>query len=214
MSPEDSWESHAFDTVKGSDYLADQDVSETRELYSVPVAGPAVSGVKLNGGLVTGGDVLDFKISPDSEWVVYRADQQIDDHPFGYRAPLAGPSGSDEGIWSAPDTSGPSTGEYDIDAAGRQVVIRGGWAWVDSVNRLWVCRLSAMPDFGGLILSDPPVANGEVRSFYLDSTGTRAVYRADQDIDEKFEIYSVTLPMLFADDFESGTTSSWSRTSG
>jgi succinate dehydrogenase / fumarate reductase flavoprotein subunit len=28
MSIEDSWESHAFDTVKGSDYLADQDVVE------------------------------------------------------------------------------------------------------------------------------------------------------------------------------------------
>jgi succinate dehydrogenase / fumarate reductase flavoprotein subunit len=28
LSPEDSWESHAFDTVKGSDYLADQDVVE------------------------------------------------------------------------------------------------------------------------------------------------------------------------------------------
>jgi succinate dehydrogenase / fumarate reductase flavoprotein subunit len=28
MSPEDSWESHAFDTVKGSDYLGDQDVIE------------------------------------------------------------------------------------------------------------------------------------------------------------------------------------------
>ncbi|MHA1479819.1 MAG: FAD-dependent oxidoreductase, partial [Candidatus Thorarchaeota archaeon] len=28
MNPEDSWESHAFDTVKGSDYLADQDVVE------------------------------------------------------------------------------------------------------------------------------------------------------------------------------------------
>ncbi|MFX1273287.1 MAG: FAD-dependent oxidoreductase, partial [Promethearchaeota archaeon] len=28
LSPEDSWESHAFDTVKGSDYLSDQDVVE------------------------------------------------------------------------------------------------------------------------------------------------------------------------------------------
>jgi succinate dehydrogenase / fumarate reductase flavoprotein subunit len=28
MSPDDSWESHAYDTVKGSDYLADQDAVE------------------------------------------------------------------------------------------------------------------------------------------------------------------------------------------
>src|SRR4051794_13700436 len=28
LNPEDTWESHAFDTVKGSDYLADQDAIE------------------------------------------------------------------------------------------------------------------------------------------------------------------------------------------
>ncbi len=28
LNPEDTWESHAFDTIKGSDYLADQDAVE------------------------------------------------------------------------------------------------------------------------------------------------------------------------------------------
>src|SRR6202008_689743 len=28
LDPEDTWESHAFDTVKGSDYLGDQDAIE------------------------------------------------------------------------------------------------------------------------------------------------------------------------------------------
>src|SRR5687767_15222553 len=28
LNPDDSWESHAFDTIKGSDYLADQDSVE------------------------------------------------------------------------------------------------------------------------------------------------------------------------------------------
>ena len=28
LDPEDSWESHAYDTVKGSDYLGDQDAIE------------------------------------------------------------------------------------------------------------------------------------------------------------------------------------------
>ena len=28
LNPEDSWESHAFDTIKGSDYLGDQDAIE------------------------------------------------------------------------------------------------------------------------------------------------------------------------------------------
>ena len=28
LNPDDSWESHAFDTIKGSDYLGDQDAIE------------------------------------------------------------------------------------------------------------------------------------------------------------------------------------------
>jgi succinate dehydrogenase / fumarate reductase flavoprotein subunit len=28
LNPEDTWESHAFDTIKGSDYLGDQDAIE------------------------------------------------------------------------------------------------------------------------------------------------------------------------------------------
>ncbi|HEY9705682.1 MAG TPA: FAD-binding protein, partial [Allocoleopsis sp.] len=37
VDSEDTWESHAFDTVKGSDYLADQDAVEilTKEAPSV-----------------------------------------------------------------------------------------------------------------------------------------------------------------------------------
>lgn len=39
VDPEDSWESHAFDTVKGSDYLADQDAVEilTKEAPNVVI---------------------------------------------------------------------------------------------------------------------------------------------------------------------------------
>jgi succinate dehydrogenase / fumarate reductase flavoprotein subunit len=39
VDPEDSWKAHAFDTVKGSDYLADQDAVEilTREAPGVVI---------------------------------------------------------------------------------------------------------------------------------------------------------------------------------
>lgn len=49
----------------------------TFELYGVPLAGG--DSVKLNAPLVTGGDVYDFQFSPNSNWIIYRADQDIDE---------------------------------------------------------------------------------------------------------------------------------------
>ena len=50
LNPEDTWESHAFDTVKGSDYLGDQDAIEimsreapTRSCTSSTSASPSTA---------------------------------------------------------------------------------------------------------------------------------------------------------------------------
>jgi Tol biopolymer transport system component len=65
-------------------YIADQDSNDVDELYSVPLAGPASAGVKLNGSLVANGDVgfapaqSYFSISPNSTRVIYLADQDTD----------------------------------------------------------------------------------------------------------------------------------------
>ena len=47
-------------------YQANQDTPTAFELYSVPIGGPATNGIKLNRALVALGNVVDFKISPDS----------------------------------------------------------------------------------------------------------------------------------------------------
>ena len=59
-------------------YWADQDTNDVFELYSRPADGSGAA-VKLNGPLVAGGDVADFRIAPDSSRVVYRADQSTDE---------------------------------------------------------------------------------------------------------------------------------------
>ena len=46
--------------------------------------------VKLNSPLVTSGNLLDSQISSDSQWVVYRADQDIDGVSEIYSIPIAG----------------------------------------------------------------------------------------------------------------------------
>ena len=70
-------------------YRAKQDQADVNELYSVPIAGPASATVKLNSPLVAGGEVLGFEISPDSQRVVYSADQAIDNIDELYSVPLS-----------------------------------------------------------------------------------------------------------------------------
>ena len=78
-------------------YGADQDSNNVYELYSTPLVGPATDGIKLSKLLTVGGDVIDFEVSPDSRWVVYRAYQDQNELFELHRVPLYGvrrPSGS------------------------------------------------------------------------------------------------------------------------
>lgn len=69
-------------------YIANQDTNDVYELYSVSINGGSTT--KLNGALVSDGDVSSFKISSDSNYVVYQADQQIDRVPELYSVPVTG----------------------------------------------------------------------------------------------------------------------------
>lgn len=73
-------------------YRGDQDTDEVYELYSVPLAGPASEGIKLNESLVAGGevDLYNYQISADSSYVIYVADQEVDNRDELYRVPLEG----------------------------------------------------------------------------------------------------------------------------
>jgi Tol biopolymer transport system component len=71
-------------------YMADQDIDELVELYSVPIDGSGAA-VKLNGSLKTGnGSIGGFKISQDSSRVAYTADQDVEFLRELYSVPLDG----------------------------------------------------------------------------------------------------------------------------
>ena len=70
-------------------YMADQEVDQRSELFSVPLDGSAPA-TKLNGPLTENGDVERFEVSPDAAHVVFLANQPVAGPRVLYSAPTAG----------------------------------------------------------------------------------------------------------------------------
>jgi hypothetical protein len=188
-------------------YLADEQIDEAFFLYSVPIAGGPIT--RLNAPPVAGGDVLDFAISPASDWVVYLADELIDGFPMGFRAQIDGPPSSSEVIWYEAYAV-----DWRIDAPRGRVVVLGNEALVDSVVRPWSFPLDGvpMPNSGTELVPkaafDP---DGDADSLVVGADGT-VLYHGDQTVDQQLDLYSVPA-FVFWDGFESGDVSRWSASS-
>lgn len=171
-------------------YVADQEVDDRFELYSVPLAGGPV--VKLNGPMVAGGDVLAsntialLHISPDSSRVVYRADELLDGDFQLLSVPLAGgPRVSLSGALPPGRVLGtPISISAD---SGRVAYMLGNAQPFDGFE------LYAVPLAGGaqVRLDAPLVTSSSVVDFWI--TADRAVYRGDMDLTDVDELYGVPL---------------------
>ncbi|MSR62706.1 MAG: hypothetical protein EXS08_09725 [Planctomycetes bacterium] len=169
--------------------LSDGEENERFELYAVPADGSAAA-VKLNGALVAGGDVTaPFELSGDGRWLVYRADQEVDEQFELYAVPLDGSAG--------PRRLDPQTHVYgDCDAFqltpdSTRVVFLSDRAVRDK------SELYAVPIDGSgapVRVSAPLVAGGDVEpAFQLSADSTRVVYLADQDVNDVPEVCSAPL---------------------
>ena len=170
------------------------------ELYGVPVAGGSPP-VRLNSPLVHGGGVLEFALAPAGDRAVYRANGDL----FGIRelysvpvdasaaavklnAPLV-PTGDVESVAMSdfiPD--------FEISPDGTRVVYLADQENPNVVELFSVpIDASAAPTRLNGDLGTPTVA-GDVTGFVLAAAGEHAVYRADQDDDEVFELHGLALP--------------------
>lgn len=161
-------------------YLADQDVDEIYELYSVPLAGGAAT--KLSGPMVAAGDVTHASISPDGARVVYRADQDSDQRYEVYSVPLTG--GPVTKLNGALVTDG-DVASFLIGPDGQRVVYFADQG-TDGVDELYSVPIAGGP---AVRLNGNLVAGGDVESARISPDGTRVVYRADQVVDERLELY-------------------------
>jgi Tol biopolymer transport system component len=165
-------------------YVADVDVDEQYELYSVPITG--TTPIKLNATLIAGGSILYFAVTPDSQYVVYTADQEVMGRSDLYRVPITGgPSVRLNGALVA----GGNVLNHKIDPDNMRVVYLADQEMND------VYEIYSVPIAGGsaVKLNSGLTAGGDVLNFDIDPFGSQVVYIADQIVNDRYEIYGVPI---------------------
>ncbi len=148
-----------------------------RHLYTVPLS-RGETPVRLNGPLVQNGDVEDFVISPNSTFVMYKADQNVNDVNQLFRVPLAG------GPVTTIASSG-GVGEIAIASTSDHVVYVVGSGY--SRTNLFSVVAGGQPVRLNAILGGGPT----VREFQLSPDGQHVIFLADPEPNDVIELYSV-----------------------
>jgi len=171
-------------------YIADQSNDDVFEIFQTVLATGVNS--KLNPPYTppTGQDVDAFVILPDSTGVVYRADQDpAANDVFQLYVELFATPGTNNPAISGVLGPGQSVKAFATTSDNQKVVY--------IANRpLNSDRLFAVPTGGGASIQLNTVSgtnpnNANVTGFAVTPNGLSVVYRADQDTDEVFELYSV-----------------------
>lgn len=164
-------------------YVADAAVAGRFELWSVPIAGG--TAVKLNGALVSGGDVLEVAPSPAGGVAIYIADQQVDARRELYIVPLAGGAATK---LNATLAAGREIGGAVFTPSGERIVYAESDISGGTLRELW----SVAPDGSGRVALLPAMTSGGAIT-WLGFDDDHLAYVADQLVDERFELFSVPL---------------------
>lgn len=180
-------------------YRAEQDDPEKRELYIIPIDGPTGTAMKLNKTLTPGGnvglaspDLRSFRFSPDGSRIVYFATQDDPNLYELYSVPAAGPA--DAGVKLnrplIPGSVGIRYYSYRISPNGQWVVYM---AEQDAYANELYCVPIDGPSSDVIKLNGPLVEDGGVNNLAVSPDSQRVVYRADQQVQAQFELYSVPI---------------------
>ena len=163
-------------------YRANQDLNASFDVYSIAIdgSGPSVNLSGVGGG---GLRIQTVKFGPDSTCAYYRADPDNDGLFTLFRAPL---DGSAPALTLSGGSSGVDVESFQLSPDGTRVVYVAHHANAD--------RLYSVPSSGQsdpTLLAGPLVGYGNVVEYELSRDGTHVVYRADQDVNELFELFVV-----------------------
>lgn len=194
-------------------YIADQASDERFFPYAVPIAGPDSAAVSLyQGVLLISGDALDLAFTPDSANVVFRMDLAVDQRFDLYWAPVDG-SAVQSRITNRGSNPAPARSvafRWYVHPDGERVLYQfDEFATLDE-RGIGEQRL-LNPYTADARLNGVPVTGGKVTYFELFPDGAGLIYRADETVDEKFELFTTDLRLL-GNGFEEGTTNAWPDT--
>ncbi len=201
QEPQEYGEVHGYLVSDDGDtvvFYGDLETDGISEIYYADLIGDApATPVKVNGTLVSGGEVDGvFNLSANGETLVYVADQETDEKNELYYVDLSGASPAapvkisgtlpvDHIVWYK---SQPQVSED-----GNRVIYLAGDSTSDTYE-LYLVDLSGVTPTTPVKISGALASGGRVADTVVFSAdGRTAVYRADQDTDEVFEIYSVDL---------------------
>lgn len=175
-------------------YIADQDLDNLPQLYSVPISGGTPTRLS-EAAFIFVFPVFDFKISQDSKHVVFTQDLNISTlDPQGPPAnvrmvsvPIAGGDNIDLSEGAANDTR--EVSRFSISSDSQRVV------YISDKDTDGVYELYSSLITGGTLtkLNTNLPIGGQVISFNISTDNQRVVYRSDQNIDNTFELYSVPI---------------------
>ena len=139
-------------------FLGDVTTFDKIELWSVPVAGPSTSAVKLNSALNSTGDVTAHSDGLGGS-VAYIADPSADEVFNAYLVPIAGPSSSAFQL-NDPVVAGGDVGNAGtIDSNGTIIAFFTGDTRVNGTTDLFTTPLDPPADPHPLFGEDPPAGN-------------------------------------------------------
>jgi Tol biopolymer transport system component len=164
-------------------YLADLDADYRNELFSVPLDGSATP-TRLDGPRIPAGRVARFALTPDGSRAIYVADQLVEFKYELFSVPVDGSAVAVRLSQPLPRFGG---------VRPLRLVLAGGSVFYTASEDGARAELFRVPIDGSAApvkLSAPLVNRGNVAFFDVTPDGSRAVYQADQEVDERFELYS------------------------
>ncbi len=137
----------------------------------LPAVASSASALKLNGLLITGGDVTHLAVSPNSIRVVYRADQESNDVFELFSVPITG--GMPVKLSGPMTTGGDVSSDFRISPDSQHVVYLAD----QEANEVY--ELYTVPIAGGTPQKlNLPFVDGDVTDYAISADSTRVVFRA------------------------------------
>jgi len=168
-------------------YSADELVAGRVELFTVPALGPSGAVQKLNGALVAGGNVQSFDFSPDGQWIVYEADENVDEKLELFSVPADGSTAAQQ--LNASLVAAGDVEDFYVDAVSQYVVYRAD-ALVDGRDELFSVPIDGTPAAAVRLNADLPPGGAVLGGLPIDDPERMVIYLADQVTAGQVELWA------------------------